>query len=204
VQLTDSGGYTANFGIGVKYHVTSDLFIDFDARYRYLSGLLSPDVQARAIRTRVSGIMTAFALARSMGVLIAATSSRESPADLSRRAEGAPLHEGIGSNPDIGAIPCKGAPPVTVPEGVAVRGARFQGLNRCACRGPRRFLLAFHLAEQRPSPLGMPGSAPIPSSSRYANHELVEFATSSCAWPHIGDGDFQAPRSRSRNGSRGL
>jgi len=43
VQLTDSGGYTANFGIGVKYHVTSDLFIDFDARYRYLSGLLSPD-----------------------------------------------------------------------------------------------------------------------------------------------------------------
>ena len=62
----------------------------------------------------------------------------------------------------------------------------------------------FHLAEQRPSLLGMPGSAPIPSSSRYANHELVEFATSSCAWPQIGDGDFQAPRSRSRNGSRGL
>jgi outer membrane protein W len=43
VVLTDSGGYTANFGIGVKYHLTSDLFIDFDARYQRLSRLLSPD-----------------------------------------------------------------------------------------------------------------------------------------------------------------
>jgi outer membrane protein len=41
--LTDSGGYTANLGIGVKYYLTSDLFIDFDARYRYLSRLLGPD-----------------------------------------------------------------------------------------------------------------------------------------------------------------
>jgi outer membrane protein len=40
--LTDSGGYSANFGIGVKYQLTSDVFIDFDARYQRLSRLLSP------------------------------------------------------------------------------------------------------------------------------------------------------------------
>jgi outer membrane protein len=43
VVLTDSGGYTANFGIGVKYQLTSDVFIDFDARYHRLGRLLSPD-----------------------------------------------------------------------------------------------------------------------------------------------------------------
>ncbi len=45
VVLTDSNGYTANVGFGAKYYITDDLFIDFDARYRYLSRLINNDRQ---------------------------------------------------------------------------------------------------------------------------------------------------------------
>ncbi|HEX5458961.1 MAG TPA: OmpW family outer membrane protein [Steroidobacteraceae bacterium] len=45
VALNDSNGYTANAGIGVKYYLTPSLFVDFDARYRYLSRLVSADAQ---------------------------------------------------------------------------------------------------------------------------------------------------------------
>jgi opacity protein-like surface antigen len=38
---TDSDGYTANVGLGAKYHLWDNLFLDFDARYRYLSKLIS-------------------------------------------------------------------------------------------------------------------------------------------------------------------
>jgi outer membrane protein W len=41
VNLTDSNGYTANAGIGAKYYLFDDFFLDFDARYRYLSRLTS-------------------------------------------------------------------------------------------------------------------------------------------------------------------
>lgn len=40
VVLTNSNGYTANVGFGAKYFVTENLFVDFDARYRYLSRLV--------------------------------------------------------------------------------------------------------------------------------------------------------------------
>lgn len=43
VTLTDSNGYTANAGFGVKYYLTSNFFADFDARYRYLSRLIDND-----------------------------------------------------------------------------------------------------------------------------------------------------------------
>jgi opacity protein-like surface antigen len=39
--LTDSNGYTANAGLGVKYYVTDNLFVDLDSRYRYLSKLVN-------------------------------------------------------------------------------------------------------------------------------------------------------------------
>lgn len=39
--LTDSNGYTANVGLGAKYYLWDNLFVDFDARYRYLSKLVS-------------------------------------------------------------------------------------------------------------------------------------------------------------------
>ena len=39
VSLTDSNGYTANAGLGAKYDLFDNFFLDFDARYRYLSRL---------------------------------------------------------------------------------------------------------------------------------------------------------------------
>jgi outer membrane protein W len=41
VVLRDSNGYTANIGVGAKYYLTSSFFVDFDARYRYLSRLIN-------------------------------------------------------------------------------------------------------------------------------------------------------------------
>lgn len=46
VTLTDSNGYTANVGLGAKYYMTSNFFVDFDARYRYLSRLINNQGQA--------------------------------------------------------------------------------------------------------------------------------------------------------------
>jgi len=43
--LTDSNGYTANIGFGAKYYLTSSFFVDFDARYRYLSRLINAQGQ---------------------------------------------------------------------------------------------------------------------------------------------------------------
>src|SRR5882762_2309888 len=45
VALTDSNGFTANAGIGAKYYVTSNLYVDVLARYRYLNGLVSDSNQ---------------------------------------------------------------------------------------------------------------------------------------------------------------
>lgn len=39
ITITDSNGYTANAGLGAKYYLLDNLFVDFDARYRYLSKL---------------------------------------------------------------------------------------------------------------------------------------------------------------------
>ncbi|MGB6489069.1 MAG: outer membrane beta-barrel protein [Steroidobacteraceae bacterium] len=41
VVLTGSNGYTANIGLGAKYYMTDNFFVDFDARYRYLSRLIN-------------------------------------------------------------------------------------------------------------------------------------------------------------------
>jgi outer membrane beta-barrel protein len=41
VTLTDSNGYTANAGLGAKYYLTDNLFVDLDSRYRYFSKLVS-------------------------------------------------------------------------------------------------------------------------------------------------------------------
>lgn len=41
VVLTDSNGFTANAGIGVKYYVSNNLYIDAQARYRFLNRLVS-------------------------------------------------------------------------------------------------------------------------------------------------------------------
>ena len=46
VTLADSNGYTANVGLGAKYYMTSNFFVDFDARYRYLSTLIDNEGQA--------------------------------------------------------------------------------------------------------------------------------------------------------------
>ncbi len=45
VVLMGSNGYTANVGLGAKYYMTDDFFVDFDARYRYLSRLINNDGQ---------------------------------------------------------------------------------------------------------------------------------------------------------------
>lgn len=45
VTLAGSDGYTANVGLGAKYYMTSNFFVDFDTRYRYLSRLISDESQ---------------------------------------------------------------------------------------------------------------------------------------------------------------
>jgi hypothetical protein len=45
VTLTDNNGFTANAGIGAKYYVTNNLYVDVLARYRYLNGLVSDSNQ---------------------------------------------------------------------------------------------------------------------------------------------------------------
>jgi opacity protein-like surface antigen len=45
VALTDSNGFTANAGIGVKYYVNNNLYVDVLARYRYLDRLVSDSNQ---------------------------------------------------------------------------------------------------------------------------------------------------------------
>ena len=45
VTITDSNGYTANAGLGAKYYLTDNLFLDLDTRYRYFSKLVSNNGQ---------------------------------------------------------------------------------------------------------------------------------------------------------------
>jgi opacity protein-like surface antigen len=45
VALTESNGFTANAGIGVKYYVSNNVYIDALARYRYLDRLVSDSNQ---------------------------------------------------------------------------------------------------------------------------------------------------------------
>ena len=45
VFLTESNGFTANAGIGVKYYVSNNLYVDALARYRYLNRLVSDSNQ---------------------------------------------------------------------------------------------------------------------------------------------------------------
>ena len=45
VVLTDSNGVTANAGIGVKYYLSNNLYVDAQARYRYLNRLVSDSNQ---------------------------------------------------------------------------------------------------------------------------------------------------------------
>jgi outer membrane beta-barrel protein len=41
ITIKDSNGYTGNAGLGAKYYLRDNLFVDFDARYRYMSKLAS-------------------------------------------------------------------------------------------------------------------------------------------------------------------
>jgi opacity protein-like surface antigen len=41
VVITDCNGFTANVGIGAKYYMTNHVFIDLQARYRYLNRLVN-------------------------------------------------------------------------------------------------------------------------------------------------------------------
>jgi len=45
VVLSDSSGFTANAGIGVKYYLSGNLYVDALARYRYLDRLVSDSGQ---------------------------------------------------------------------------------------------------------------------------------------------------------------
>jgi outer membrane beta-barrel protein len=45
VVLRDSNGFTANVGIGAKYYVIGNLYVDVEARYRYLNRLVSDSNQ---------------------------------------------------------------------------------------------------------------------------------------------------------------
>jgi outer membrane protein W len=41
VSISESNGYTANAGLGAKYLLTNTVFVDIDARYRYMSRLVN-------------------------------------------------------------------------------------------------------------------------------------------------------------------
>jgi outer membrane beta-barrel protein len=43
--LRDSYGFTANLGVGAKYYVINNLYVDVEARYRYLDRLVSDSNQ---------------------------------------------------------------------------------------------------------------------------------------------------------------
>ena len=45
VVLRDSNGFTANIGLGVKYYVMNNLYVNAEARYRYLNRLVSDSNQ---------------------------------------------------------------------------------------------------------------------------------------------------------------
>jgi opacity protein-like surface antigen len=45
VVLTDSNGFTANAGIGAKYYLINNLYVYFQARYRYMNRLVSDSNQ---------------------------------------------------------------------------------------------------------------------------------------------------------------
>jgi outer membrane beta-barrel protein len=45
VVLTDSNGFTANVGVGAKYYVVNNFFVDVETRYRYLNRLISNSSQ---------------------------------------------------------------------------------------------------------------------------------------------------------------
>jgi outer membrane beta-barrel protein len=46
VVLRDSNGFTANVGIGAKYNVIDNLYVNVEARYRYLNRLVSDSNQS--------------------------------------------------------------------------------------------------------------------------------------------------------------
>jgi opacity protein-like surface antigen len=41
VTIADSNSYTANAGLGVKYFLQDNVFVDFDSRYRYMNRLVN-------------------------------------------------------------------------------------------------------------------------------------------------------------------
>jgi opacity protein-like surface antigen len=45
IVLTGSNGFTANAGVGAKYYVINNLFVDLQVRYRYLNRLVSDENQ---------------------------------------------------------------------------------------------------------------------------------------------------------------
>jgi opacity protein-like surface antigen len=45
IVLTGSDGFTANAGVGAKYYVINNLFVDLQVRYRYLNRLVSDENQ---------------------------------------------------------------------------------------------------------------------------------------------------------------
>jgi hypothetical protein len=52
VGITESNGYMANAGLGARYYLTNNLFVDLDSRYRYLSKLVNNYGQGTAPRAR--------------------------------------------------------------------------------------------------------------------------------------------------------
>jgi outer membrane beta-barrel protein len=58
VAIADGNGYTANVGLGAKYYLTSNFFVDFDARYRYLSKLVGSD--SRGLNTGETTLSLAY------------------------------------------------------------------------------------------------------------------------------------------------
>jgi len=56
VVLTESNGFTVNVGIGAKYYVMNNLFINVEARYRYLSRLVSNSNQSLSTTETTLGV----------------------------------------------------------------------------------------------------------------------------------------------------
>lgn len=60
VRLDGSNDYTANIGFGAEYYLTEEFFVDLDARYRYMRGLVSRHSQGLNTAQTTLGVGYAF------------------------------------------------------------------------------------------------------------------------------------------------
>lgn len=60
VVLKGSGGFTLNIGLGIKFYISGNSFVDFDSRYRYLNRLVNHYAQGLSTAETTVGVGYSF------------------------------------------------------------------------------------------------------------------------------------------------